>query len=371
MRITVPHMGYMGIALEALLTEFGHEVVLPPPCSKKTLTLGALYSPETVCLPLKMNVGNFLEAVELGADVIVMAGGVGPCRFGYYGEVQKEILRDLGKSVEMLILEPPSEDFPSFARNLFRLAKPRGLRGLLRGMVLAWSKLKACEELLSLSFYVRPRSCHKKEVTALVEEGFSSLLKQREKRNIQDVVARTRGELFKRVTDTAERPLRIGIVGEIYTVVEDSVNLELETRLGDLGVEVTRTISLVHWVEDHLIKKMLGLYTDKALRDDAQGYLRGFVGGHGLESVALTVRLAKQGYDGVIHLYPLTCMPEIVAQSVISAVSKDYGIPVLTLIVDEHTGSSGYQTRLEAFVDLLMRRRGEGVHEERRRILRG
>jgi len=65
------------------------------------------HSPEFACLPLKINIGNFIEALEKGADTIVMAGGVGPCRFGYYGQVQKEILKDLGYDFEMIILEPP------------------------------------------------------------------------------------------------------------------------------------------------------------------------------------------------------------------------------------------------------------------------
>jgi len=64
--------------------------------SKKTLDLGTKYSPETACLPLKLNVGNFLEAIEMGAEIIIMIGGRGPCRLGYYAAVEQEILRDLG-----------------------------------------------------------------------------------------------------------------------------------------------------------------------------------------------------------------------------------------------------------------------------------
>ena len=44
---------------------------------------------------------------------------------------------------------------------------------------------------------------------------------------------------------------------------------------------------------------------------------------------------------------PFTCMPEIIAQSVLTKVSADLQIPILFLIVDEHTGEAGYQTRLK------------------------
>ena len=81
------------------------------------------------------------------------------------------------------------------------------------------------------------------------------------------------------------------------------------------------------------------------------------IGGHAQETIGNTVLYAKDGYDGVVQIYPLTCMPEIVAESILPAIERDYNIPVLTLIIDEMTGEAGYLTRIEAFVDLLNRRR--------------
>jgi predicted nucleotide-binding protein (sugar kinase/HSP70/actin superfamily) len=50
-------------------------------------------------------------------------------------------------------------------------------------------------------------------------------------------------------------------------------------------------------------------------------------------------------------------MPEIVSKSILPTISKDKNFPILTLIVDEMTGEAGYITRLEAFLDLLERRK--------------
>ena len=80
-------MGNMHIAVKALFNELKIETIPPPPVSQRTLELGVKYSPEFACLPLKVNVGNFIEAMELGADTILMAGGWGPCRFGYYAQI--------------------------------------------------------------------------------------------------------------------------------------------------------------------------------------------------------------------------------------------------------------------------------------------
>jgi len=78
LKITFPHMGNSHIAIKALLTGLKLEVILPPPITKRTLELGVKYSPEFACLPLKINVGNFIEALEQGADTVLMAGGWDP-----------------------------------------------------------------------------------------------------------------------------------------------------------------------------------------------------------------------------------------------------------------------------------------------------
>jgi predicted nucleotide-binding protein (sugar kinase/HSP70/actin superfamily) len=54
---------------------------------------------------------------------------------------------------------------------------------------------------------------------------------------------------------------------------------------------------------------------------------------------------------------PFTCIPEIVAKSILPRVSQDFRIPVLSLTIDEQTGRAGVETRLEAFIDLLRERR--------------
>ncbi len=65
----------------------------------------------------------------------------------------------------------------------------------------------------------------------------------------------------------------------------------------------------------------------------------------------------KEGFDGIIHLMPFTCMPEIMAQNVMPGVTRNYDIPMLPITLDEQMGRAGFVTRIEAFVDLMERRR--------------
>jgi predicted nucleotide-binding protein (sugar kinase/HSP70/actin superfamily) len=89
----------------------------------------------------------------------------------------------------------------------------------------------------------------------------------------------------------------------------------------------------------------------------AKPWLGAMIGGHARETVGNTVLYAQKGYDGVIQVFPFSCMPEIVAESLLRSVAREYDLPVMTLIIDEMTGEAGYMTRLEAFVDMLWKRR--------------
>lgn len=357
MKVTFPHMGNIYIPIESLVQGMGHDVVVPPMDTKRTLDLGTKYSPDTTCLPFKIIVGNLIEGIDLGADCVLMAGGTGPCRLGYYGEVHKGILEDLGKKVEFITIEPPRGNNPNFWPQLGKLFEKTNPKRFAGGCVLAWAKLNACEELELLALVVRPREREFGSTSRLLKQAFQQIKKAQS----LSAVGKLREESVHAVkglmsTSEKEKVLRVGLVGEIYTVLEPFVNLQIEERLGYLGVEVYRTISLVDWVKNHIFKQGIGLRIDQALRRSAAGYLRGFVGGHGLETVARTVDLAEKDYAGAIHILPMTCMPEIVAQAILPQISEDKHIPVLSLVVDEHTGEAGFQTRLEAFVDLLHRR---------------
>jgi len=367
MKITFPHLGNLYIAAESLLKGLGHEPVTPPPTSRRTLELGSYHSPDEVCLPFKISLGNMLEGLAQGADGVLMIGGWGPCRLGYYAEIQRLILKAFGKQVEFITLEVPRGRWGEYLGRFRTLTASTDLRTFWKGARLSWVKLKAVEELELHAVSAQPREKNEGTVRPYLRRQLELLRTAQTVDEVQEICdAASRGFRELQAHD-AVRPLRLGLVGEIYTVLEPFANLRLEERLGSLGVEVVRTISLVEWVRNHIFKKAVGLYSLAPLRRLAAGYLRGFIGGHGLESVARSVALARQNLDGIVHILPLSCMPEIVARAILPRISEDHGIPVLSLIVDEHTAEAGFQTRLEAFVDLVQRRveRFEGQRQAR------
>ena len=88
------------------------------------------------------------------------------------------------------------------------------------------------------------------------------------------------------------------------------------------------------------------------------------IGGHAQETIGNSVLYSQKKYVVVIQLYPFSCMPEIVAQSILPNVSKSKNIPILTLIIDELTGEAGNKTRIEAFIEMIEKRRKSRVNDD-------
>ncbi|NLM98011.1 MAG: CoA protein activase [Halanaerobiaceae bacterium] len=344
-------MADMYVPVRAFFQELGFETVVPPAISKKTLDLGVKYSPEFACLPFKINLGNFIEALERGAEIIVMGGGCGPCRFGYYAEVQEAILRELGYSFEMFVIEPGLFSNYKRIRNVFGNIP---FHRLLPAARMAWKKAAAIDEIYRL--VLKMRACEKKP--GQVNKIYDAFIGEIDNTVSVDKIRLIKKEYEEKIKDSKAEykrgiEIRIAIVGEIYLVLEPFVNLEIERRLGELGVVVERELYITNWLLD-----FLNLSGERKLMERAAGkYLANFVGGHGQDSIGHAVIYAEKAFDGVIQLAPFTCMPEIISRSILPVVSREEGIPVLSLFFDEHSADTGIQTRLEAFVDLLERRK--------------
>ncbi|OPZ74045.1 MAG: hypothetical protein BWY80_00741 [Firmicutes bacterium ADurb.Bin456] len=358
MRVTFPHMGNLYIPLKAVFQTLGVDVVVPPPSSKRTLTLGSKYGPEFACLPLKLNLGNFIEAAGLGADTVVMAGGCGPCRFGYYAQIEKAILKDLGYDLQFIVFEPPESHIFELLARIRQIAGRNSWWRIIQAIRFGYQKALAVDETESSALFIRPRE----KIPGSTDEAYRRSLDLIDCAASPGELAAARKnarEIMDRVALEPGQPvLKVGFVGEIYTLLEPFANLDVERHLGRLGVWVDRSIYLSDWVNEHVFHGLArGTATGKRARSASSPYLRHFVGGHGQETIGEAVLYARDGYDGIIQVYPFTCMPEIIAQSILPDVSRDYDTHSLTFIMDENTGEAGMITRLEAFTDLLERKK--------------
>lgn len=354
LKVTFPHMGASYLAFKMLMEDLGNEVIVPPRPSKHTLDLGVQNAPEFACLPLKILMGTYLETAAMGVNTIVTSGGSGPCRAGLYAQLHHKILDQLGYHINMVCFEAPLRHPIDFLRKVkFLNSAKLSLRGVWFVVKKGWHKLKALDNIEKLSHYIRPRETVKGTTSKVYRNCLQWIDQAKTIPQIDEAYRASVEALNSIPLDQGRLILKVGIVGEIYVLLEPASNQEIEETLGNLGVEVERSIFLTGWTRDNVNKNN----EVETVQEAAKPYIPLCIGGHGRESVGHTVIYSKRGFDGVIQLAPFTCIPEIVARTILTKISRNLNIPVLTFFLDEQTGKAGMSTRLEAFVDLMRRKK--------------
>lgn len=351
-------MGYLTIPVRSMLTGLGIEVIEAPSITKRTVELGARHSPEGVCLPYKITLGNFLEGLEQGADTFVTICGAGKCRLGFYNAVQKIKLAEKGGNVQFHTININSL-FSDLYRFLRLAAPDAGRTAIVKSIILAIKKLQALDIIDEAKNRYGALEDTTERIIDIYKRGLHHFASCR---NFNEVnYARTM--IIEMMTATVgsvgrQSIPKIALIGEFYVLLEPYANYGIEDTLIKQGIEVKKFIYTGNWVYSNTLLKALKIYDEeKSCLTQAKPYLNYHVGGDGLKSVGKALECAKEGYDGIIHIYPFGCMPEVVAQYALKNIAKDYGIPLLSLSLDEHSSDVGVLTRIEAFADCVKRKK--------------
>jgi predicted nucleotide-binding protein (sugar kinase/HSP70/actin superfamily) len=348
MRVTFPYLGPV-LAYKKMFELLGHEVIMPQRPTQKTIELGVKHSPEFICFPFKIILGSYLEAVAQGAELMVTSGGIGACRAGYFGALCEKILKQLGYDVQVLVFDSLFDEFPVFCRQAREIRNRKSLLETLAIVYLALHLVCALDHYEQQINRLRPYedlrgTCNEKwrEIQGLIGESKSlaelKLNKKRADRIMAGIAVTPRNDILK-----------VGLLGEIYMVMEGPVNNELEDKLAGMGVAVTRYRYISHWLKH-------SVWPNNRILKKADRYLKYCIGGHERENIGYMIQYKEMGFDGIIHLLPFGCMPELVTQTIIPQLTKDLDMPILSLSLDEQTGWVNNQVRLEAFIDLLKNR---------------
>jgi len=349
------------VYLQPYIKSLGMEAVVPPPTSKRTLDIGVRHCPELTCAPCKIIFGNYVEALERGADTLIMLGGLGSCRLGYSVRAQREKLHALGfrfDAVTFSLLDAQA-DLVRVNRFLTRKSLLRALDSIR----LLIDAMRAVDSIEQLSLAVRPRELHQGDTDRVLREAWGTMERCRTREDIRAYAESYRVRLRAIPSDPTREVLRIALVGDPFSILDAFFNMDIEKKLGRLGVEVNRWFWLGGSLDLIPIKHWLGVSRQKRAKRAARQYVRGDIGGFAFSTVGETILLSHEGYDGLIHLAPFNCTPEVVAENVLLAYERHSPVPILNLSFDEHTSDAGMSTRVEAFTDLLHHRRASRVRE--------
>jgi predicted nucleotide-binding protein (sugar kinase/HSP70/actin superfamily) len=376
MKLTFPYMG-VSLVYKKLFRMLGHEVVMPKRPTQATLQLGTKYAPEFACIPCKAVLGTYLETLNQPVDAIVTSGGNGPCRAGLYGEVHKRILAELGYNVRFVVLNQPKAGRKTLWEDLNFLKGGYSWVYVVRILRFLYAQILVIDQfekrLRQLMPYEKQRGACK-QLWKEINQRFDHIENRKMLEEFRTWGEAALDKIEIHQIDASEQ-LRIGIVGEIYVVMESSINMDVEDRLASLGCETHKAFYLSNWVEEHILER-IPLLPGKWLNHQFEKlawwdtpykqwqrlvnyYLPLKIGGHAQETIAHILDYYKQGYDGIVHLMPFSCLPELVSRSIIPSLSEDHDFPILSVSLDEHTGEANMQTRLEAFVDLVRTKKAQ------------
>lgn len=135
--------------------------------------------------------------------------------------------------------------------------------------------------------------------------------------------------------------LTLAVVGHPYLLHDSYMNQRLFWRLGQLGVRLLTPAMLPEGAASWRIRQLTsGAYW---------AYAESMVGAGAY--------FLERGIDGLVTVVAFGCAPDSGLVPVLGQAARRAGIPILTLTLDEHSGEAGLVTRLEAFVDMLEKKR--------------
>ena len=358
MILSFPCMGNNVIAFKTLFEQLDIEVVLPDPTNREAIKIGVKYSPEFVCFPFKATLGDFVNAIKKGADTLVMAIDCGPCRFGFYHAVQERLLHDMGyKHVNIIPLDQADLLTFKWVKSLQEVSGRRDLFAyskFVKAVIYFLKKAKLLSDIQTAEGLFRAYERNQGDTTEVFKNVINKLDQANTLKELRSFKKVIKEDFNKIDVDKTKTPLRVAIFGEIHISLEPFVNVDIRRKMGDMGVEIHQNLSLWDWVSH---KFHLNFHR-KWLEHLSHPYIPMDIGGECQWVLGEYIDRAQTGFFGAIHIYPFTCLPEVTARTIITNKLKQiYDLPIIFFSFDEHSGTEGMRTRLEAFVDLMESRR--------------
>ena len=139
-----------------------------------------------------------------------------------------------------------------------------------------------------------------------------------------------------------EYPISIALVSHGYNIYDDRTCMKIFDKLEAMDVKVYTSLQLS---KEQLTDGIASLGNEQYWANE-------------FEMTGSAGHYLKDGkIDGIITLTAFGCGPDSLMIERVTRKAKRFNKPLLNLTIDEHTGEAGFITRLEAFVDMLYRKK--------------
>ncbi|MDR5659424.1 acyl-CoA dehydratase activase-related protein [Serpentinicella sp. ANB-PHB4] len=304
--------------------EIGFEVVTTPMTTKGIIDKGVKGSVPEICVPIKVYIGHVLTLLEQDVDYIFAPRFVSIEKGQFFCPKfmgLPDMLRHSFKNIEEKLISPTIQSHSD------NIAVPSKNYKIFEEKFNISSKLNqsALEKAEKVWFKFREYS----------RKGYSAL-------EAADIALGNCTEEEYNHEPKENMEVTIGLVGYVYNIYDTFISMDIYNRLKEMGVKV-RTFEMLP--EDllkaslkNMPKTMFWTFSDKLL---AAGY-------HFYQDDQV---------DGLVHVTAFGCGPDSMLGKLLEVDSEEYNKPFMTVRVDEHTGENHLQTRIEAFVDMIKRKK--------------
>ncbi|MFC2016864.1 acyl-CoA dehydratase activase-related protein [Chloroflexota bacterium] len=307
--------------------ELGAEVVVSPPTTQTVLLSGSSRVVADTCLPVKVFLGHVLSLVEKCDYIFIPA--IRSVKRRVYNCSKFLGLPDMTNAV---IPESPSIldidiDVNKGKRKLYQAIYQLGRHftwnpfKVRQATIAAWQAHLNYKQLMSSHSLTPPQAI----------ERISGILEVKPETHSSQSIS-TRGT--------------IAIVGHPYLLYDEHINHRLIHRLEQAGYKVL--------TPEMLTNEELELATVRGVSRTYWTYEEEVVGAgeHYLEN----------GADGIIGVIAFGCGPDsLMMDTVRRHAAKLRATAFMSLTLEEHTAEAGVVTRLEAFLDMIYRRKRSQV----------
>lgn len=142
------------------------------------------------------------------------------------------------------------------------------------------------------------------------------------------------------------KPLSVVIMAHGYNLFDERISMNLIKKLDKMGVKAYTGLN---------VKKEDAVNSIREL-----GEIQYWANELDLTGTAAYYMLNNK-VDGIIALSAFGCGPDSLMVDEIQYHAKKMNMPMIHLTIDEHTGEAGFVTRIEAFVDMLIRKKRKAI----------
>jgi len=302
----------------------GIEVVVSDKTTKQTMSTGSALVVSETCLPVKVYVGHILNLLEKGVDKIFVPS-IQSIDHKIYNCSKIRGLPDLIRNVV-------KRDFTMIEATLDKSEKNQGLYVFLKEAV--------------APFGIKDE----KKIKAASKEGWKVM------NNFKIML--NSGLSYEKALNFAKKgqvviannsksyPISVAVLAHNYNLFDDRISMKIFDKLENLDVKT--------YIADQLSIEQLqeGISSMDSKLYWANDYEMTGAAGHYLQD---------NNIDGIITINAFGCGPDSIMIERISRAARKFSKPVLNLSVDEQTGEAGFITRIEAFTDMLFRKKRASI----------